>query len=58
MRTRRSLLAKGILDYIQAMFAQEPFHNDPKLIRSYAPSALHPDGAMYLAKPRTDDVCC
>jgi len=37
------------------MFAQEPYHNDPKLIQSYVLLALRPDGAAYYAKPRGND---
>jgi hypothetical protein len=55
MRTRRSLVAKNVLEQIQVMFAEEPYYNDPKLIWSYVVSALRPDGAAYFAKPRKMD---
>ncbi|KAF8238944.1 hypothetical protein L208DRAFT_1374869 [Tricholoma matsutake] len=55
MRTQQSLVAKNVLEQIQAMFAQEPYYNDPKLIRSYVVSALRPDGAAYFAKPQKMD---
>ncbi|KAF8230072.1 hypothetical protein L208DRAFT_1378685 [Tricholoma matsutake] len=51
MRTRQLLVAKNFLEQIQAMFAQEPYYNDLKLIWSYVVLALQPDGAAYFAKP-------
>jgi predicted thioredoxin/glutaredoxin len=54
MRTRRSLIAKGVLDRVQKIFAQEPYCDNPKLIRSFAVSALQPDGAAYYARPRAE----
>lgn len=54
MRTRRSLIARRILDHVQENFSREPYRDNPKLIRGFAVSALLPDGAAYYATPREE----